>query len=420
MNIADSGILSAAMEKAGYSPVADPAGAGVIILNTCSVREKAEERALGRLSELVKYKRGKETYVCAIGCMAQRMGQDLADKIPGVDFILGTEQLFDLPTLLDRRNGAPVVETAMGVDLEWAEFPPEPDNPYAAFVTITRGCNNYCAYCIVPYLRGPERHRKPEAIIKDINHLTGKGVLDITLVGQNVNSYQHEAATFPKLIKKVIDETGVERIRFITSHPKDLSYELIDLFATEPRLMGHLHLPLQSGSDLILEKMFRRYTAAHFGQLVDKLRQARPGIALTTDLIVGFPGESEDDYKMTLDAVKEVRFDAAFMFRYSVRSGTWAAKNLVDDIPEEQKLKRLQNLIDLQKEISFEVNQKEVGRVSKVLVDGTSRRDEQVWKGKTGGNKTVLLESDQDLLGQIVPVRILRADSWTLHGEVAS
>ena len=420
MNLADSGILAAAMEKAGYRPVADPAEAGVIILNTCSVREKAEERALGRLAELVRYKRDADTCVCAIGCMAQRMGSELSDRVPGVDFVLGTEQLFDLPTMLARRNGAPVIETAMGSDLEWAEFPPQPDNPYAAFVTITRGCNNYCAYCIVPYLRGPERHRQPESIISDINHLIGKGVLDITLVGQNVNSYRHDDMDFPGLIKKVIEETKAERIRFITSHPKDLSDDLIGLFAVEPRLMGHLHLPMQSGSDVILEKMFRRYTAGHFEKLVQKLRKARPDIALTTDLIVGFPGESDEDYRMTLDAVRRIRFDAAFMFRYSVRSGTWAAKNLVDDIPEEEKLERLQKLIDLQKDISFEVNQGEVGRIRQVLVDGTSRRDSRVWKGKTGGNKTVLIKSDEDLLGRIVSVKIARADSWTLHGEVAT
>jgi tRNA-2-methylthio-N6-dimethylallyladenosine synthase len=419
MNLADSGILSAAMEAAGYKSVVDPSGAGVIILNTCSVREKAEDRALGRLTELVRFKKDQDTCLCAVGCMAQRMGQDLIDRIPGIDFVLGTEQLFELPALLAKRNGSPVVETALGTDLEWAEFPPRPDNPYAAHVTITRGCDNYCAYCIVPYLRGPERHRKPEAIIDDINNLTGGQVKDLTLVGQNVNSYDYNGVRFPDLIDRVVRETDIERIRFITSHPKDLSDDLIVLFASEPRLMGHVHLPLQSGSDRVLNKMFRRYTFAHFKGLVDKLRQARPYIALTTDLMVGFPTETEKEYEMTLDAVREIRFDAAFMFRYSAREGTWAEKNLDDCIPEEEKLRRLQTLIDLQKEISFKVNQNEIGQVSDVLVDGTSRRDEQVWKGKNGGNKTVLLKSEHDLLGRIVPTKIVQADSWTLHGEVS-
>jgi tRNA-2-methylthio-N6-dimethylallyladenosine synthase len=420
MNLADSGILSAAMESSGYQPVADPSRAGVIILNTCSVREKAEERALGRLSELVKYKRDKETYVCAVGCMAQRLGPKLIERIPAIDFVLGTEQIFELPNLLAKKNGMPVVETAMGSDPAWAEYPPEPDNPYSAYVTITRGCNNYCAYCIVPYLRGPERHRNPESIIRDVIHLTEKGVLDLTLVGQNVNSYEYGEVRFPDLIRKVIGQTDIKRLRFITSHPKDLSDGLIDLFGTEARLMGHVHLPLQSGSDRILEKMFRRYTYSRYRKLIDKLRQARPDIALTTDLIVGFPTETEEEYEMTLEAVRDIRFDAAFMFRYSNRDGTWAAKNLDDDVPEEEKLGRLRRLIELQKEISFEVNQSEVGRIGNVLIDGTSRRDNRIWKGKTEGNKTVLVSSDEELLGRIVPVRVTRADSWTLHGELTA
>jgi tRNA-2-methylthio-N6-dimethylallyladenosine synthase len=244
--------------------------------------------------------------------------------------------------------------------------------------------------------------------------------MDLTLVGQNVNSYKSGEVRFPDLLKKIIDQTDIARIRFITSHPKDLSDELIGLFGSEDRLAGHVHLPLQSGSDRILVKMYRRYTLAHYRELVDKLRRARAGISLTTDLIVGFPSETEAEYEMTLKAVEDIRFDAAFMFRYSAREGTWAAKNLVDDIPEEEKLRRLQRLIEIQKRISFEVNQKERGQIREVLIDGVSRRDEKVWKGKTDGNKTVLIENDRNLLGKILPIRILRADSWTLHGETIS
>jgi tRNA-2-methylthio-N6-dimethylallyladenosine synthase len=417
MNLADSGILSAAMESAGYRAVADPAQAGVIILNTCSVRKKAEDRALGRLAELVKHKRDRETYVCAIGCMAQRLGAELIERIPDIDFVLGTERLFELPSLLANKNGVPVVETVLGANPEFAEYPPQPDNPYLAHVTITRGCDNYCAYCIVPHLRGPERHRKAGAIIKDIDHLTGRGVLDVTLVGQNVNSYRDGKTRFPDLLKMVMQETEIRRLRFITSHPKDLSDDIINLFADETRLMGHFHLPLQSGSDRILKKMFRRYTYPQFKKLTENLRQARPDISLTTDLIVGFPSETEQDYEKTLDAVHEIRFDSAFMFRYSVREGTWAAENLEDDVPEERKLGRLQKLIEIQKKISYEVNQNEIGRTHEVLVDGTSRRDDSVWKGKTGSNKTVLINSGEGLLGRIVPVTIKHADSWTLHGK---
>jgi tRNA-2-methylthio-N6-dimethylallyladenosine synthase len=420
MNLADSGILSAAMEAAGYRPVGDPAEAGVIILNTCSVRERAETRALGRLSELVQFKKSKETVICAVGCMAQRMGTSLTDKIPGIDYVLGTEQLFQLPHLLARRNGTPVVATDFRDGLDWAEFPPSPDSPYSAHVTITRGCDNYCAYCIVPYLRGPERHRNPQAVIDDVRHLVDNGVVEITLVGQNVNSYTSGDIRFPDLIRRVAEETDIRRIRFITSHPKDLSDDLIDLFAVERKLMGHVHLPLQSGSDAVLERMFRGYTYEHYRELVNKLRQARPEIAITTDLLVGFPGETDDDYHRTLDAVRDIRFDAAFMFRYSVRDGTWAAANLTDDVPEKEKLRRLQRLIKLQKEVSFDVNQLEIGRIHSILVDGVSRRDKKIYKGKTEGNKTVLFPGNKGLLGKIVKVGIERADSWTLHGEVAA
>lgn len=419
MNLADSGVLSAALEAAGYDPVGDPGQAGVIILNTCSVREKAEERALGRLRELAHLKRTNDVSLCAIGCMAQRLGRRLIEEIPEVDFVLGTERLFQLPALLAQKNGSVVVDTATSEDPAWAEYPPAPDNSYTGHVIITRGCNNYCAYCIVPYLRGPERHRSPEAILRDVTHLAARGVSEITLVGQNVNSYSRDGLDFAALIRRVAAETDVRRIRFITSHPKNLSDSLIRLFGEEPKLMRHVHLPLQSGSDRILALMSRGYTLDHYRRQVELLRQERPDIAVTTDLIVGFPTETDDEYRATLEAVRTIAFDAAFMFRYSVREGTWAAKNLEDTVPEKIKLERLTRLIALQKETSYAVNQREVGRVKSVLIDGVSRRDSAVWKGKTEGNKTILVSAAADLLGRIIPVRVTRADSWTLHGEPA-
>lgn len=419
MNLADSGVLSSALNNAGYRSVDEPTEAEVIIINTCSVREKAENRALGRLRDLAGIVKGSDTKICAVGCMAQNRGEQLLKEIPGIDFVLGTQRIFDLPELLSKKNGKPVVDTRLTADAQWSEFPPQPDNPFCAYVTITRGCDNFCAYCIVPYLRGREVHRRPEDILRDINHLVASGVQDITLVGQNVNSYGSEKTGFPDLIELVIRETDAPRIRFITSHPKDISNRLIALFADQPRLMGHLHLPLQCGSDRILEMMFRSYNYGHYRAIIERLRQARPDIALSTDLIVGFPTETEDEFQLTLDAVNEIGFDAAFMFRYSVREGTWAAKNLKDDIPEEIKLTRLQKLIDTQKDISYRVNQEEVGRIRSVLVDGTSRKDKRVWKGKSEGHKTVLFHSGEELLGKIVPIRIVSADSWTLHGEIA-
>lgn len=418
MNLSDSGILSSAMDMAGYQMVTDPKQAGVIIINTCSVREKAEERALGRLSSLTALKQANETYICAVGCMAQRMGDDILKRIPGVDFILGTERLFELPKLLENKNGQAIVDTAVSEDIAWAEYPPQPDNSFSAHITITRGCNNFCSYCIVPYVRGRERHRSPDAIIGDVNLMVEQGVLEITLIGQNVNSFQSGDIDFPDLLSRVATETDIKRLRFITSHPKDISDKLIDLFATEAKLMGHLHLPLQSGSDQVLKNMFRGYSYAHYKNRVDLLRIARPDISLTTDLIVGFPGETDEQYRMTLNAVEEIGYDSAFMFRYSNRSGTYAAKNLDDDVPEEEKLARLQRLIDIQKKISFSVNQKEVGRSSEVLIDGVSRRDDKILKGKTAGNKTVLFAGNTDLIGTIASVKVTAADSWTLHGEI--
>jgi len=339
-------------------------------------------------------------------------------RVPAIDFVLGTERLFELPVLLDAKNGEPIVDTAMGKDLAWAELPPAPENPYMGQIIITRGCNNFCAYCIVPYLRGRERHRSPQAIIDNVNHLVSQGVLEIMLVGQNVNSYRwHDGFRFPELLTMVARETDIKRIRFITSHPKDLSDDLIARFGDEPKLMAQLHLPLQSGSDRILKLMLRSYTYAQFRNRVELLRQACPNISLTTDLIVGYPTETEEEFEMTLAAAREIRFDSAFMFHYSEREGTLAAKTQVDDIPEAVKLRRLQKLIDLQKGISYTANQREIGRVHQVMIDGTSRRDDTIWKGKTEGNKTVLIRDDRDLLGRIVPVRVTLADSWTLHGE---
>jgi tRNA-2-methylthio-N6-dimethylallyladenosine synthase len=352
--------------------------------------------------------------------MAQRLGTAVVERASNVDFVLGTERLFELPRLLESAESTPYVDTRLAKGLDWAELPPVSDNPYAAFVTITRGCNNFCAFCIVPYLRGRERHRDPKAIVNDINGLIEKGIREVTLVGQNVNSYRYQTMRFPDLIRMVLKETDLQRLRFITPHPKDLCDDLISLFADEPRLMGHMHFPLQSGSDRVLKKMFRRYNYAHYKARAERLREAKPDIALTTDLIVGFPTETEEEFQMTLDAVREIKYDSAFMFRYSVRDGTWASKNLEDDIPEQVKLDRLNRLIELQKENSRDVNQKEVGVVRQVLIDGVSRRESTVLKGKTEGNKTILVSGDTGLIGRVVPIRVTQADSWTLHGELAA
>ena len=417
MNLADSGSLAAAMNRHGFLPVESDEDADILILNTCSVREKAEERVFGRLGELSAFKKkspGKKLAV--VGCMAQRLGPRILQRAPYVDFILGPDRISELPQYLGKSNGIPQINTEFGHE-KIGDLIPVRDNKYSAYVTISRGCNQYCAYCIVPYVRGEERSYPAGQIIGQINALASDGVLETILLGQNVNSYRDNGSDFPQLLKQIAGETDVKRIRFMTSHPKDLSDRLIDVLAAEPKMMAHLHLPLQSGANRILQKMGRIYTYDHYRSLVVKLRTALPDISLTTDLIVGFPSETEEEYQMTLRAVEEIQFDSAFMFRYSPREGTSAAK-LKDDIPDPEKIRRLTGLIDLQKSISFQKNQSEIGKIRSVLIDGRSRRSNMVLKGKTEGNKTLLLDGDESLIGTIKNVRVTSADSWTLHGEL--
>jgi tRNA-2-methylthio-N6-dimethylallyladenosine synthase len=418
MNLADSGSLAAILNAAGYQAVASEQEADLIILNTCSVREKAEERVFGRLGDLSAIKR--ENPACKIvvaGCMAQRLGEKILERAPYVDFILGTDRMFDLPKFLQNGSGSTNIHTEFGHE-NIGEFVPVRDSKYASYVTIMRGCNQYCTYCIVPYVRGEERSYPKERIINEVTRLAADGVLEIMLLGQNVNSYRDGAVDFAGLLRLIVHETDIKRIRFMTSHPKDLSDNLIEVMANENKMMAHLHLPLQSGADRILGRMGRAYTYDHYRNLIAKLRAAIADISLTTDLIVGFPSETEDEYQMTLKAMEEIKFDSAFMFRYSRREGT-AASKLEDDIPEAEKIRRLIGLIDLQKKISYEKNQADIGKIRAVLLDGVSRRDKLILKGKTEGYKTILAEGDSTLIGTIKDVRVTVADSWTLHGVIA-
>lgn len=417
MNLADSSTLVANLLTRGYRRVADETEADLIILNTCSVREKAEERVLGRLGDLLRFKKDRPYLkIAVVGCMAQRMGEDLRERAPHVDYVLGTDRLFELPDVLEGRDGTSRIMTAFGHE-DFDHLQPERENEFSGFVTIARGCDNYCAYCIVPYVRGQEHCHSVSHIVESINRLVREGAAEVTLLGQNVNSYRFGETDFPRLLEIVVRETSVPRLRFMTSHPKDLSERLVEVMAANSRIMPHIHLPLQSGSDRILSRMGRRYSWDHYRLIVETIRRHLPYVVLTTDLMVGFPGELLDEYQMTLDAVREVQFDSAFMFRYSVRPGTRAAK-LVDDVPEAEKIRRLNGLISLQQEISKERNQREVGQVRHSLVEGASRRSEEFVRARTEGNKTVLLAGESLRAGQVVPVRITSADAFTLHGEL--
>ena len=418
MNLADSSTLAATLISRGYRRVTSESDADLLIFNTCSVREKAEERVFGRLGELHKYKSARpEVKVAVVGCMAQRLGEQIRKQAPHVDYILGTDRVFELPDVVEGREGTSPVMTAFGhenIDM----IQPVKESSYSGFVTISRGCDNYCTYCIVPYVRGRERAHAVEQIVGAVRKMCDEGVVEVTLLGQNVNSYRYDDVDFPDLLRHVLAETPVPRLRFMTSHPKDLSRKLVDLIASEPRLMPHIHLPMQSGSNRVLQQMGRLYSIEHYLRIVEYIRAQMPDISLTTDLIVGFPSETEDEYEQTLTAVRAARFDAAFMFRYSVRPGTTAAKEH-DDVPEADKIRRLNRLIALQQSIGHEQNQREVGKVRFGVVEGRSRRSAELLRARTEGNKTVLFPAGRPLeIGTIVPIRISSADAFTLHGEL--
>lgn len=423
MNVCDSEKLTSMLLSEGHAMTANPKEADVIVLNTCSVRKTAESRALGRLTEFQKYKKkDRRVRLVVTGCMAQRMGVDLLDKVPLLDLILGPDQMFQLPRFLeDHRKHSRVDVCASRDEFDrkriWErEILPERKTPYTAFVSISRGCDNFCSYCVVPYVRGPEIHRPAGQIIREVQLTVESGRTEVTLIGQNVNSYHFDGKDFADLLQMVSDRTDVRWIRFMTSHPKDLSFKLIDKIAVLPKVCQHIHLPLQAGSDRVLKLMNRGYTSADYLRLAERIKESMPDASLTTDLIVGFPSETGKDFEKTLEMVKRVEFDSAFMFRYSVREKTKAAA-LADDVPEDEKLRRLHNLIAVQKEISKKRNQKLVDGTVQVLIDARSRRDKSKWKGKTQSNKTVIVEGNKNLLGRIVSVRIDQADSFTLLGR---
>jgi len=416
MNLADSSTLVANMITRGYRRVADEIEADLIIFNTCSVREKAEERVYGRLGEVYKFKRKKpHLKIAVVGCMAQRLGEKLKENVPYVDYVLGTDRLFELPDVIEDYEGTSPVMTAFGYE-NMDSIKPFKETPYAGFVTISRGCDNFCTYCIVPYVRGRERAHSPDYIVNAVNKMVGEGVVEITLLGQNVNSYRSGDVNFPDLLERIVRETDLPRLRFMTSHPKDLSTRLVDVMAGEANIMPHIHLPLQAGSDRVLEKMGRGYTFDHYYKIIEYIRENLDYVSVTTDLMVGFPTETDGEFEQTLDAVKKVRYDAAFMFRYSVRPGTKAAA-YPDDVPDEIKIDRLKRLINLQQEIGHKRNQRELNRICYSVVEGRSRRNRDIRRARTEDNKTILFKANNVDVGSIVPLRVIEADAFTLHGE---
>jgi tRNA-2-methylthio-N6-dimethylallyladenosine synthase len=419
MNEHDSETIAGLLSEMGYESTEQKKEASVAIINTCSVRDNADKRFFGTLGQLKKIKEMNPDFtVCVCGCMMQQQHviDTVKQKYPWVDIIFGTHNIHQFPKLLESVLG----EKQKMVDV-WDDggdivegLPVKRQFAHKALVNIMFGCNNFCTYCIVPYTRGRERSRHSEEILAEVRELVRDGVQEITLLGQNVNSYQGDV-DFAGLIRKLNEVEGLERIRFMTSHPKDISEELIRAYQDCHKLCNHIHLPVQAGSNRVLERMNRKYTREHYLDLIRKFRETRPDIAITTDIIVGFPGETEEDFQDTLSLVREVEYDSAFTFLYSVRKGTPAEK-YEDQVPEDIKHERFNRLVDLMNELSLKKNKALEGQVASVLVEGTSKTKEDTLTGRTEGFKTVNFKGPKDIIGTIVPVRITEGKTFNLEG----
>ena len=427
MNEHDSETIAGMLQEAGYLESPERNTADIIVMNTCSVRENADNRFFGQLGQIKKIKeRHPDLIVSVCGCMMQQdhIIKKLKEKYSWVDIIFGTMSIHEFPQLL--KDCREKKEKVMSVYKEQESIieglPAMRKYPFKSFVNIMNGCNNFCTYCIVPYTRGRERSRAPEEIISEICGLVADGVREVTLLGQNVNSYGNNAdfdCDFAELIYRINDIEGLDRIRFMTSHPKDLSDRLIQAFADCSRLCRHIHLPVQSGSSRILKKMNRRYSKEDYLALVDRIRAAVPDIALTTDIIVGFPGETEEDFEETLDLVRRVRYDSAFTFLYSIRTGTPAA-DYPDQVPDEVKHRRFEKLVDTLNAITAEKNALYQGKTVEVLCEGPSARGDQgTYGGRTDTFKLVNFDAPEDMTGKMVNIKITDAKTFSLFGEIA-
>ncbi len=419
MNESDSELVSSIMINGGYELADSCEEAEIVIFNTCSIRQRAEERVLGRISnEKGRKLKDPNIKIGVIGCMAQRLQKQLTSKKVGVDFVVGVDQYQKIPQIIaDLDDTHRIVEADLNTQEIYDNLYPFRTGNYKAFVTIMRGCDNFCTYCIVPYVRGRERSRAVDEILKEVEEAGNKGFKDITLLGQNVNSYNWQGVRFPELIARINAIESIKRIRFVTSHPKDLSDELINAMAVNSKVCNHIHLPMQSGDDEVLRIMNRKYTSAHFRELVYKLRKAIPEISITTDVIAGFPGETDEQFQRTFDMMQEIEFDFAFMFKYSPREGTKAAE-YTNQVAEEIRLERLVKLIDLQTEITHKKYREQVGKIKEIYVEDVSKKSEQELCGKSTDFKIAVFNGTPDMIGTFVKVKVTEAAGWTLRGEI--
>ena len=424
MNVADSEVVASVMQMAGYEMTEEIQDADAIFVNTCSVRDNAEQKVLGRLQYFQSLKRKKKhLLVGVLGCMAERVKEDLIAN-HHVDLVAGPDSYMDLPNLIAAaENGEKVINVELSTQETYKDVMPLklPGVHISGFVSIMRGCNNFCSYCIVPYTRGRERSREVNSILNEIQDMRDKGFKEVTLLGQNVNSYLYEQdgeqVNFSSLLEKVALEAPNMRIRFVTSHPKDMSDETLHVIAKYPNICQYIHLPAQSGSSKILKVMNRKYTREWYLDRIAAIRRILPECAISTDLFCGFHSETEEDFQETLSLMREVGYDSAYLFKYSERPGTYAAKHLEDDVPEEVKVRRLQEMIDLQNKLSEESNLRDIGKVFEVLIEGYSKRSREQLFGRTSQNKVVIFDKKNFHVGQFIRVKIQRAASATLFGE---
>ena len=428
MNVADSEVVASVMQMAGYEACDTAEEADAVFLNTCSVRDNAEQKIYHRLAELnaLRKKRGGRLILGVLGCMAERVKEDLIEH-HHADLVAGPDAYLNLPDLIAQVElGQKAINIELSTTETYRDIVPQrlPGNRIGGYVSIMRGCNNFCHYCIVPYTRGRERSRDVESILREVLDLKARGYKEVTLLGQNVNSYrcvgtqENEVVTFPQLLRTVAHEAYPMRVRFTTSHPKDMSDETLYVIAEEPNVCKQIHLPVQSGSDKILKLMNRKYTREWYLDRVSAIRRIIPDCGLSTDIFVGYHDETEEDHQLSLSLMREVGYDSAFMFKYSERPGTYASKHLPDNVPEEEKIRRLNELIQLQTEMSAIANKRDEGKEFEVLVEGYSKRSRQQLCGRTEQGKMVVFDKGAHHPGELVQVRITGSTSATLFGEL--
>ena len=420
MNVSDSELVESILIKKGYKAIIDPDNADVLFVNTCSIREHAEDKVhslLGRYNVLKSKK--PDMIIGVLGCMAQSLKHDILENKPYVDIVLGPDSYRKLPELLNRHkiNKQSLVDTELSRYEVYDDLFPSRKKGINAWITIMRGCDKFCTFCIVPFTRGRERSRSIDGIVNEIKNAVKDGFTEVTLLGQNVNSYNFDGQKFHVLLENVARVPGLKRLRYTSPHPQDITIELLDIMARYDNICNSIHLPLQSGSDRILKRMNRTYTSDHFINIVRKIREILPNAGISTDIIVGFPGESEKDFSATINVMEKINFDSAFTFKYSPRNGT-KASGYEDQINEDIKQKRLEQIISLQKSHTILRNQSYLGKIENVLIEKQSKRNIGKWAGRTDSNKWVIFDKDHASIKDIVPVLIMEARGITLHGKI--